>query len=75
MLVMVLEKLFIFGLERRGAMDGTLLRSDVTLPFGDEKLVSLGVDGRGGGSGGDLGVMGGKFAHKTLLDKAGKPRS
>ena len=40
-----------------------------------KKLVSLGVDGRGGGSGCDFGVMGGKFARKTLLDKGGKLRS
>ena len=57
---MGLEKLSIFGPERRAAIDGSLFRNVEILPSGDKKLVSL------------EGVMGGKFAFKTSLDKGGK---
>ena len=71
---MGLEKSFMFGQEGRGAIDGSFLPSDETLSSaGDKKLVSLGVDDNGGS--GVFGVMDGKFACKTLLDKGGKSRS
>ena len=71
---MGLEKLFILGLEGRGAMDGSLLRNGETLLSEVKKLVSLGVfDGRSGKL--VLGVMGGKLAFSTLLDKGGKSLS
>ena len=74
MSVMGLEKSFMFGPEGTGAINGSFLPSDETLsPAGYKKLVSLGVDGNGGS--GVLGVMDGKFACKTLLDKGGKSRS
>ena len=74
MSVMGLEKSFMFGPEGTGAINGSFLPSDETLsPAGYKKLVSLGVDGNGGS--GVLGVMDGKFARKTLLDKGGKSRS
>ena len=50
----------IFGSEGKGLTDGRFLRSGETLASaGEEKLVSIGVDGNIGGSG-VLGVMGGK---------------
>ena len=72
--VMGLEKLFIFGLEGRGEVNGSLLRNGETLPSGVKKLVSLGVfDGEGGKV--VLGVMGGKWTFWTLVDNGGKSRS
>ena len=74
MSVMGLEKSVMFSREGTGAIDGSFLQSDETLSSaGDKKLVSLGVDGNGGS--GVLGVMDGKLARKTLLDKGGKSRS
>ena len=71
---MGLEKLFIFGLEGRGAMDGSLLRNGETLPSEVKKLVSLGVfDGRNGKL--VLGVIENKWTFSTLLDKGGKSLS
>ena len=56
MSVMGLAKSFIFGLEGRGAMIGSFLRSGETLSSaGKKKLVSVGVDGNDGS--GVLGVM------------------
>ena len=74
MSVMGLEESFMFGREGRGAIDGSFLRSDETLSSaGDKNFVSQGVDGNGGS--GVLGVIDGKFARKTLLDKGGKSPS
>ena len=59
--VIGLEKSLMFGSEGKGSIDGSFLRSGETLASaGEEKLVSLGVDGNIGGSG-VLGVMGGKW--------------
>ena len=64
-----------FGSEGKGSIDGSFLRSDETLASaGEEKLVSLGVDGNMGGSG-VLGVMGGKCDLGIVLFKGGKSRS
>ena len=58
--VIGLEKSLMFGSEGKGLKDGGFLRSGETLASaGEEKLISLGVDGNIGGSG-VLGVMGGK---------------
>ena len=59
--VMGLEKLFIFGLEGRGVMNGSLLRNGETFFSVVKKLVSLGVFDGGGGKF-VLGVMGSKWA-------------
>ena len=58
--VMGLEKSLMFGSEGRGSIDGSFLRSGEALASaGEEKLVSLGVDGNIGGNG-ILGVMSSK---------------
>ena len=58
--VIGLEKSLMFGSEGKGSIDGRFLRSGETLASaGEEKLVSIGVDGNIGGID-ILGVMGGK---------------
>ena len=69
-LVMGLEKLFIFGLEGRGAMDGSLFLNGETLSSRVKKIVSLGVfDGESGKL--VLGVMGvnGLFEHFQIMEE------
>ena len=65
------EKLFLFGLEGRRAMDDSLFLNGETLSSGVKKLVSLGVFDGGIGKL-VLGVMGDKWAFWTLLDNGGK---